>query len=165
MKLSCLLFLLSATVLAGRVDAQNNFGATLDEAQFVPPQLGPTGAHGSGTFVIDPNANTLSFDILAFVAVSPEESAHIHVAQVGQVGPSVFTLPLGTHKVGVWNYPESLEPSIYQGLIYVDVHTLEGPGSIRGQLVHGVPALPPEGLVVLVALTLAGGVILLRRGR
>src|SRR5688572_6821779 len=123
--------------------------------------------NGNGTFELDPVANTLRFDILAFVDISPEDAAHFHIAAAGQVDPLVrFTLPPGAHKVGVWNYPESLEQSILQGFAYVDVHTLEGPGSIRGQiLLQGVPALPPLGVVVLVVLAVAGGAVLIGRTR
>lgn len=150
--------------LAGVTDAQLALRATLGPDQVVPPDL----ANGSGhaMFLLDPVANTLAYDITASVDVSPEIAAHFHNAPTGQNGPISFTLPLGTHKVGVWNYPEALEAEILGGRMYVDAHTLEGFGAIRGQiLLVGVPALPPIATGVLAALALAAGVVLIRRWR
>jgi hypothetical protein len=164
MRMSWLLVLICGLALGGLADAQYILSATLDEDQFVPHQLGPTGSNGSGSFALDSSANTLSFDITAFVFASPEEAAHFHIAPPGQTGPIVFTLPAGTHKVGVWHFPEAAEASILAGQAYVDVHTLEGPGSIRGQItLQAVPAVPPLGMIALVVLAVAGGALLIRR--
>ena len=166
MRYSFLLALASAMALAGRMDAQYTLEADLDEEQSGQP-LCCFGGHGHGTFLLDPVANTLNFDITSFVSGigGGEEEAHFHIGAPGQFDPIIrFTLPPGAHKVGVWNYHESLEQSILQGFLYVDIHTLEGPGSLRGQVVLlGVPALPTAGLVVLVVLAIAGGIVLIRR--
>lgn len=150
--------------LAGATDAQITLEATLGPGQVVPPDF----ADGSGhaTFLLDPVANTLAYDITAFVQASPEVAAHFHNAPTGQNGPISFTLPLGTHKVGVWSYPEVLEAEILAGRMYVDAHTLEGIGSIRGQILfRSAPSLPPIATVALAVLALAAGIVLIRRWR
>ena len=163
MKYSFLLAPLCAVALAGRASAQYALEATLDEWQFVPPNAFEGTGFGNGTFVLTPTTNTLQFDILAF-PFGTEASSHIHLGEPGQAGPAHFTLPPGHHKVGSWNYPEFLEPSILQGFMYVDVHLVQARGSLRGQIhLQGVPALPHVALVVLVVLALAGGIVVLRR--
>jgi hypothetical protein len=45
-------------------------------------------------------------------------------------------LPLGTPKIGVWNYAEAQEANILAGLTYFNIHsTVHGGGEIRGQIV------------------------------
>jgi hypothetical protein len=51
-------------------------------------------------------------------------------------------LPLGSPKVGTWNYNESDEQAILNGLTYVNIHTVNfGGGEIRGQVVNTVVPL------------------------
>jgi uncharacterized protein YjdB len=129
----------------------NSFETTLSGANEVPAiPLGSRTATGSGTFVIDTEANTLTFDIQYSGLTSVETVAHIHgPAGVGLNAPPVFDLPatLGT-KTGTWNYPENLEADILAGNMYVNVHTQLFPnGEIRGQI------LPTQNVVNLVRTT------------
>lgn len=113
----------------------NSFTASLSGSQEVPPTASP--ATGSGTFTIDTNANTLSFNITTSgLTGGAETGAHIHgPAASGVNAPIVFALPLGASKIGVWNYPEAMEADILAGRTYVNVHTLLFPnGEIRGQI-------------------------------
>ncbi len=107
--------------------------ATINGAQVPTNSLGT----GSGTFTIDTNGNTLSFNI-AFSGLSgPETVSHIHgPALPGQNAGILFLLPLGSPKVGVWNYPQAQESNITSGLTYVNIHSTIFPaGEIRGQII------------------------------
>jgi hypothetical protein len=165
MRNACVSFLTCAS-LAGTAGAQTySLAASLDGSQVVPPSI--SGATGSGAFLLDASANTLSFSVSASVVGGPETAAHIHgPAPAGQNAPILFTLPAGNPKVGVWTYPEAVEQDILGGLTYVDVHSLEfGSGEIRGQIlfVGAVPALPWPALVVLLLAVLGGGTVWVRR--
>lgn len=113
----------------------NTLSATLRGAQEVPATASP--ATGSGSFVIDTNANTLAFNITTSGLIGGAETgAHIHgPASAGANAPILFELPLGSSKNGTWNYPESSEADILAGRMYVNVHTVLFPnGEIRGQI-------------------------------
>jgi hypothetical protein len=127
--------------------------AHLDANQEVPPTACP-GAGGWGVFSIDPCADTLSYHIVLEGALcGVETAAHIHgftehASNAGVVHP----LPLGSPKIGVWNYPADMEDEILQGLTYVNVHTDMFPGGvIRGQItqivapVDSAQEVPPSG--------------------
>ncbi len=108
--------------------------ATLDGGQVIPANGSP--ATGSGTFDIDPETNMLSYNIDYSGLSSPELIAALHgPAAPGFNGPAVFQLPLGSPKIGTWNYPESLENDIINGLVYLNIATdLFPAGEIRGQI-------------------------------
>ncbi len=109
------------------------FSAKIDQAQETPP-TGST-ATGAGFFAIDTVAKTLTFNINYSGLSSTEVSAHIHQGAVGVPGPILFSLPLGTTKTGVWNYPAAQESNILTGLTYVNIHSSNfGGGEIRGQI-------------------------------
>ncbi|MBI2459254.1 MAG: DUF5011 domain-containing protein [Parcubacteria group bacterium] len=115
----------------------NDFSATLNGAQEVPGAA--SGATGSGSFIIDTAANTLSFNLnYSGLVGGAETAAHIHgPAAAGINALPVFTLPLGASKMGVWNYPENLEADILAGNMYVNIHTTLFPnGEIRGQILR-----------------------------
>lgn len=98
---------------------------------------GPTAGSGWGTFVLDTCANTLAYHIVVQSTQGVETTAALHAGAIHtETAASVHTLPLGTVKDGVWNYPESLEQSIEDGLVYVNIRsTLHPNGALRGQVV------------------------------
>ena len=111
------------------------FDATIDGAQETPPNA--SAAMGMGTFVMDTEANTLSFSIfLTVLPPSGETAAHIHgFAPPGTPAGILFPLPAGNPKNGVWNYDEAQEADIIAGLTYVNIHSVDFPGGeIRGQI-------------------------------
>ncbi len=112
----------------------HNYAATLDGLQPVPPTGSP--GTGTGTFVVDDVANTVSYVIEFSGLLGTEVAAHIHgMAPPGTNAGVVHGLPLGSPKVGVWNYAEAQEADILAGLTYVNIHsTLFGGGEIRGQV-------------------------------
>lgn len=100
--------------------------------QEVPPN--GSSATGTGIIVVDTATNTLSFDFTENVV--NETAAHIHgFAARGTNAGVLFSLPAGSHKTGSWGYPENAEPSILNGLTYLNVHSSTFPGGeIRGQI-------------------------------
>jgi hypothetical protein len=92
---------------------------------------------GGGTFIIDTDANTMTYRIAWAALSTAETAAHIHgYAAPGVPAGVVHALPLGNPKVGVWNYAEANEADILNGLTYVNIHSAAfGGGEIRGQIV------------------------------
>lgn len=105
----------------------------------VPKVITP--AKGSGMFTLDAKNNLLYYDISFAGLEGNETMVHIHgFASKGQNAGVLFTLPIGNHITGVWNYAannsEDIESNILAGKTYVNVHTTEYPvGEIRGQIV------------------------------
>jgi outer membrane protein assembly factor BamB len=107
---------------------------TINGAQEVPPN----GSLGTGTGIIDVNTvtNQLSYNITFSGLGSAETMAHIHgFAAPGSTAGIIHTLPLGSPKIGVFNYSQADEASILNGLSYVNIHTVNfSAGEIRGQI-------------------------------
>lgn len=115
-----------------------DFVADLDGPQETPPVA--VASQGWGLFNIDTCANTLQYHIVIESLSAAETAAHIHGRALHGINAGVVhALPAGPVKVGVWNYPESLEQGILDGQMYVNVHTGPFPGGeIRGQVVRTV---------------------------
>ena len=113
-----------------------NFQATLQGSQEVPPN-GST-ATGSGTMVVDTDANTLAYNITFSGLSAPQTAAHFHgPAAPGVNAGVIFPLTLGSPQIGVWNMTDAQEGWVLGGLVYVNVHTTAFPGGeIRGQVVE-----------------------------
>ncbi len=107
----------------------------LNPRQEVPPIM--SSAMGGGRFVIDTDANTVTYRIAYTGLTGVESGAHIHGFSAPGVSAGVkVALPAGNPKVGVWNYVEGDEAGILAGLTYANVHTsFAGGGEIRGQIV------------------------------
>lgn len=108
----------------------------IDAPQETPPNGSP--GTGSATMTIDTVANTVDFNI-TFSGTGAPNNAHIHgSAAPGVPGGIMFPLPSFTSPIiGTWNYGETQEPTILNGLTYVNIHTATfGGGEIRGQVVN-----------------------------
>ena len=112
------------------------YSCVLNPRQEVPPVT--SGALGAGRFVIDTDANTITYRITYGGLSSAETAAHIHgVAAQGAPGGVLFGLPLGNPKVGVITYSEAQEADILAGRTYANIHTANnGGGELRGQIVQ-----------------------------
>lgn len=121
-------------------DPVTNMVALCNGAQETPPN-GSAGL-GIGFLTIDTVANTLAYDIRFAGLGTAESAAHIHgFAAPGTPAGVVHALPLGSPKIGVWNYAAGQEASILGELAYVNIHTTGfGGGEIRGQIIGTSPA-------------------------
>ncbi len=130
-----IVFTLALVLLASAASAQN-FTATLNGSQEVPPNASP--ATGSATLVLDTTANTLSYNITYSGLVAAETAAHIHgFSPPGMNSGVLHPLPASNPKIGVWNYMEAQEANIIAGLTYINIHTQMFPGGeIRGQILR-----------------------------
>jgi len=114
-----------------------NFAASLDGGQETPPNSS-TGT-GTGTFVMDTVANTLTISIMYSGLTSPTIAGHIHgFAPPGVASPIIFPFSNPNSPVNeVWNFSESDQPQIIAGLTYANIHTTMFPGGeIRGQILR-----------------------------
>jgi hypothetical protein len=114
--------------------------AEISGQEVVPPVT--TTALGTAWFVIDLDANTLTFDLTFDQLVGNEIAAHIEgFAPAGANGTMKFDLGPGKHKSGVWNYPQADEQSLIDGLAYVLIQSDVFPaGEVRGQIGLAVSA-------------------------
>jgi hypothetical protein len=121
--------------------------AALDAGQITGSTPGTGG--GWGAFVIDKCANTLNYHIVLNSLGGAETAAAIHGPAIHREnGPAAHSLPLGTVKTGVWNYPESLEEAIEDGRVYVRIDTAAQPsGAIRGQVVASISVMDEDQVV------------------
>ena len=113
------------------------FSATIDEAQETPPN-GSLGT-GTGTFVMDTVANTLSVSVTYSGLGSATIAGHIHgFAGPGFAAGVVFGFPAPNSPINeVWNFMQSQEADIIAGLTYVNIHSMNFPaGEIRGQILR-----------------------------
>jgi glycosidase len=110
------------------------FTVLLDGSQETPPNGSP--AAGSGFVEVDTGPDQLHFDVSFSDLSSAETMAHIHgPAPRGTPAGILFNLPLGSPKIGTWNYPAAQENNILAGLTYFNIHTTNFPGGeIRGQI-------------------------------
>ncbi len=125
------------------------YGGVLSGAQVPTPTGSP--ALGGGRFIIDTDANTLTYHISFVGLVGAEIAAHIHgPADPGATGSILHTLPAGNPKVGTWSYTEGLEGDILGGKTYVNIHTAVFPSAeVRCQIsplnaeLDGMQEVPP----------------------
>jgi len=116
------------------------FFITIDGAQEVPPS--GSAATGTGTIQVGTEVNQLAYNVTFSGLGSAEQMAHIHgFAPPGMNAGIIHNLPLGSPKIGVFNYSQADEANILNGLTYVNIHSVNFPnGEIRGQIAG--PPLP-----------------------
>lgn len=110
------------------------FKAELTGASVVPPVTTP--AMGTAYFIVDLDADTLTYNMTYDQLSSTETAAQIDgFAASGSNGTVQFSLGLGKHKAGVWNYTAADEQSLLDGLAYVVIQSTTNPaGELRGQI-------------------------------
>ncbi len=122
-----------ALAMASSASAQE-FYSEIDAIQETPPN-GST-ATGTATLTLDTAANTLTYNIVFSGLTSAELFAHIHgAADPGVPAGIKHVLPMGSPKIGTWNYMEADEADILGGRMYINIHSsMFSGGEIRGQI-------------------------------
>lgn len=116
------------------IAAIHHYSAILNPRQETPPVT--SNGMGGGRFIIDTDANTVTYWISFGNLTSNETLAHIHQGAPGVPGGVKFDLGTGNPKVGQWNYLEGDEAAILAGNMYANIHTVNnGGGELRGQIV------------------------------
>ena len=137
-----------------------NLQAVLDGLQEVPPVA--TLGSGTGMFTLDTGTGDFNYNISFAGLLAPETASHIHKAQAGVNGGVVFSLPLGSPKVGLIVLSPAQQADLLAGLYYVNVHSSFRPGGeIRGQISE-VPEPASAGLAAIGGLCIAA-LALIRR--
>ena len=108
------------------------FEAEINGANEVPPTEAPQ--TGLVTLILNAEQTEASY-VIEYDALPDETGAHFHLAPPGTNGAVVHGLPAGNPKIGVWEIsPEHVE-ALFEGNIYVNIHSSEYPGgAIRGNL-------------------------------
>jgi hypothetical protein len=119
------------------------YDATLVGAQVAPTAV-TTSASGTGKFMLQPDMQTLTYDITQNVANAM--SVSLHIGAVGEVGDVTHALtPVSGHMTGKVTLTTDEQAAIALDQIYVDVESAANPnGEIRGQLT-------PPGAEIFVA--------------
>lgn len=133
-------YVVAATALFAALPAHAGvyiYNAILNGQQEVPPNAS-TG-RGAGRFVIDTDANTVTYRITYAGLSGAVTGGHIHGTATsfpGTNGGVVHAFaPLGNAISGAWTYTEPQEAMILAGTCYANLHTVALPGGeIRGQI-------------------------------
>ena len=124
----------AALLATPAIAAIHHYSAILNPRQETPPVA--SNGMGGGRFIIDTDANTVTYWISFGNLTSNETLAHIHQGAPGVPGGVKFDLGTGNPKVGQWNYLEGDEAAILAGNMYANIHTVNnGGGELRGQIV------------------------------
>lgn len=133
-------FALSALALLAALPAHAGvyvYNAILDGRQENPPVA--TAGKGAGRFVIDTDANTVTYRITYAGLSGAPTAGHIHGNATSFPGFNAGVVhgfaSLANAISGVWTYSEAQEPMILAGTCYANLHTAASPGGeIRGQI-------------------------------
>jgi len=126
--------MVAAGLLVAAAAGAQNYTASLDGLQEVPPNASP--GYGSGSFTLDA-AKILSYSITFTGLVAPETAAHIHgPAAAGSNAGVLFPLPPGSPKIGtIGPLTATQEGWLNTAMLYVNIHSQTFPGGeIRGQI-------------------------------
>jgi len=116
------------------------YSATLDGTQETPSV--DTAASGSGTFTVDANVGTFTYEVTYSSLTGPVIAAHLHQAPIGVAGGVIVDLSDDfTGASGTASGSGSLTAAQLQALanvqVYINIHTaMHTDGEIRGQLVE-----------------------------
>ena len=127
--LLALLFIISSSSFS-----QIMFTASMDGSQETPAVS--TTASGTAWLVLSADFKSISYSVTYARLSAGFTAGHFHAGDVGAAGGVVFPLTfLGNTAKGVWNnIPDSILAKLFNGQLYVNVHsTLNPGGEIRGQ--------------------------------
>jgi len=116
--------------------SQIMFTASLDGNQETPNPV-VTSASGTAWLVLSSDFKSITYNVTYANLSAPFTASHFHVGPAGVGGGVVFpiTTYIGNTAKGTWNnIPDSILAKLFNGLLYVNVHTSANPGGeIRGQ--------------------------------
>jgi CHRD domain len=135
MKLRWFTTLILASAFAASASAQSVFTAFLDGAQENPPV--PTANTGTGSFLLDPFTNVLTYNITITGLTGGYTASHIHTGAVGANGGVTFNIGPGPANFSGTVGPLSAAQltTLRNSGFYVNIHSGSfGGGEIRGQI-------------------------------
>lgn len=124
------------------VQAPIKFAFTLDEAK---ANAGAgTGSFANGVGIVTLNAASTQLSSTVTHDVVSPTAAHIHLGVPAVEGPTQFTFPSAASPMsGTWNLDTLNLRDLFQGELYINVHTSANPGGeIRGQIVRSELVFP-----------------------
>lgn len=124
--------------------AERTWSVPLEACQ--EPTAVSTTASGNAVLVLPYfGAQELQYSISFGGFAGAETEAHIHgPAARGEVGPILFTLPVGSPKSGSLVVTSEVLSALVGGRLYIDIHSSTYPdGELRGQIDDGGSACPP----------------------
>jgi hypothetical protein len=129
---ACLLVLSTTVLLSAPAWADSLFTATLSG----PAAASTSAATGTAALILNAAETEVSYVIEYSGLEAAETAAHFHNAPPEASGGVIFTLPLGSPKVGVWTITPPQVVELQAGRVYVNIHSMNfGGGEIRGNLV------------------------------
>jgi hypothetical protein len=127
--LLALLFIISSSSFS-----QVMYTASMDGIQETPAVM--TNATGTAWLVLSADFKSISYSVTYARLSASFAAGHFHAGAVGVAGGVVFPLTFtGNTAKGVWsNIPDSILAKLFNGQLYVNVHSSANPGGeIRGQ--------------------------------
>ena len=127
--LIALLFIISSSSFS-----QIMFTASLDGSQETPAVM--TNALGTAWLVLSADFKSITYNVTYARLSANFTAGHFHAGAVGVAGGVAFPLTFsGNTAKGVWNnIPDSILAKLFNGQLYVNVHSSVNPGGeIRGQ--------------------------------
>ena len=166
-----LLGAIAALSLASTASAlgSHTYAVSMTGAEEVPPVV--TGGTGTAIVTLDDVTGNVTVSGNFTGLTSNATAAHIHgPAAPGANAGILITLSETGGTSGAVTGSGMLSPAnvtnMLNGLMYVNIHTSINPtGEIRGQIVTQVPAMAWGWVAGLVVVALAGGALVLMRGR
>jgi hypothetical protein len=129
-------FIVFVMITSSSSFSQIMFTAALDGSQETPNPV-TTPASGTAWVVLSSDFKSITYNVTYANLSAPFSASHFHVGAVGVGGGVVFpiTTYVGNTAKGTWNnIPDSILAKLFNGLLYVNVHTSANPGGeIRGQ--------------------------------
>lgn len=139
--------LVAVALITSSASAETLFTATLDGSQNVPP-TGST-ATGTAALILNDEETEVAYTVTYEGLEGDETAAHFHQAPPGENGSVLYTLPLGTPKIGVWRVTAHDVGYLFAGEVYVNIHTTAYlGGEIRGNISESAADVSDELLAL-----------------
>jgi len=95
----------------------------------------PSPGTGTATLTLNDDETEVAYTIEFSGLLGSEVAAHFHNGVAGTTGPVLFGLAAGSPKIGVWPVGPVEVGHLFDGAVYVNIHTdLYPGGEIRGDI-------------------------------